>query len=86
MSLAGNAAGDGFLSAPVGPTYPAEHLLWTDADTAPVMLRASPNPTGLVVSQTVLSLPTAPTSVTVQPPAESSVRQDTTIQLSLQPL
>jgi hypothetical protein len=54
--LAGIAAGDGFLIAPVGPTFPAELLLWTDAGTASVMLQASPKLAGLVFSQAVLNL------------------------------
>jgi len=82
VSLAGSAAGDGFLIAPVGPTYPAELLLWTDAGTASVMLQASPNPAGLVFSQTVLNLSTAPTSVMVHATAQSNARQDTAIQLA----
>lgn len=81
ISLAGNSAGDGFLIAPLGATYDAELLLWTDVGTASVTLQASPNPAGLVFSQAALNLSTAPTSVMVHATAQSSARQDTTIQV-----
>lgn len=81
MSLAGNAAGDGFLIAPLGSTYPAELLLWTDSGTASVTLQASPNPAGLVFSQTALTLSTTPTAVSVHATVQSTARRDTTIRV-----
>src|SRR5690606_11940812 len=81
MSLAGNSAGDGFLIAPLGSTYPAELLLWTDAGTASVTLQASPDAAGLVFSQTSLTLSTAPSSVMVHSTLQSGAREDTTIQV-----
>jgi hypothetical protein len=81
MSLAGNSAGDGFLIAPLGTTYDAELLLWTDAGTASVALQASPNPAGLVFSQAAVNLSTTPTIVTVHATLQSASRGDTTIQV-----
>jgi len=81
MSLGGNTAGDGFLVAPLGTTYDADLALWTDAGTASVTLQASPNPAGLVFSQTSVSLTTAHTVVQVHATLQSSSRGDTTIQV-----
>jgi hypothetical protein len=81
MSLAGNAAGDGFLITPVSSVYPAELLLRTDTGAASVTLQASPNPAGLVFSQTMLNLSTAPTAVMVHATVQSGARQDTIIQV-----
>jgi hypothetical protein len=81
MSLGGNAAGDGFLIAPLGTTYDAEIALWTDAGTASVTLQASPNPASLVFSTAgPISLSTTPTIVTVHSLLQSASRGDTTIQ------
>ena len=83
MSLGGNAAGDGFLIAPLGSTYDAEIALWTDAGTASVTLQASPNPANLVFSTVgPFSLTTVPTMyVTVHSLLQSTSRGDTTIQV-----
>ncbi|PYF98322.1 Ig-like domain (group 3) [Georgenia satyanarayanai] len=81
MSLAGNTAGDGFLIAPLGSTYPAELLLWTDAGSLAVTVQASPNAAGLVFSQTSLTLTTTPSSVMVHSTLQSGARGDTTIQV-----
>jgi hypothetical protein len=82
ISLAGNAAGDGFLVAPLGTTYDAEIALTTDAGTATVTLQASPNPANLVFSPTgSISLSTVPTVVTVHALLQSASRGDTTIQV-----
>ena len=83
MSLAGNAAGDGFLVAPLGSTYDAEIALWTDAGTASVTLQASPNPANLVFSNAgPFSISTVPTVVaTVHAQLLSTSRGDTTIQV-----
>jgi hypothetical protein len=83
MSLGGNAAGDGFLIAPLGSTYDAEIALWTDSGTASVTLQASPNPANLVFSTAgPFSLTTAPTVyATVHSQLQSTSRGDTTIQV-----
>jgi hypothetical protein len=81
ISLGGSAAGDGFLVAPVGSTYDAQLVLATDAGNLAVTLQASPNPAGLVFSQTNLNLSTAPTTVAVHATAQSGSRGDTTIQV-----
>jgi hypothetical protein len=81
ISLQGNSAGDGFLLAPVGSNYDAELSLVTSSGTLAVTLQASPNPAGLVFSQTSVNLSTTPTSVTVHATAQSASRGDTTIQV-----
>ncbi len=82
MSLGGNAAGDGFLVAPLGTTYDAEIALWTDTGTATVTLQASPNPANLVFSTAgPISLSTVKTVVTVHSLLQSASRGDTTIQV-----
>jgi hypothetical protein len=83
MSLGGNAAGDGFLVAPLGTTYDAEIALWTDTGTASVTLQAAaPNPAGLVFSTAgPISLSTTKTIVTVHSMLQSASRGDTTIQV-----
>lgn len=81
MSLAGNSAGDGFLVAPAAGTYPAELSLRTDSGTMSVTLQASPNPAGLVFSQTSVNLSTTPTAVMVHATLQSASRGDTTIQV-----
>src|SRR5579863_573544 len=83
MSLGGNAAGDGFLIAPLGSNYDAEIALWTDAGTASVTLQASPNPASLVFSTTgPFSITTVPTVfATVHSLLQSNSRGDTTIQV-----
>jgi hypothetical protein len=82
MSLGGNAAGDGFLVAPLTTTYDAEIALWTDAGTASVTLQASPNPANLVFSTAgPISISTVPTVVTVHALLQSPSRGDTTIQV-----
>src|SRR5437867_209934 len=81
MSLGGNTAGDGFLLAPGSATYDAELALSTDSGTASVTLQASPNPAGLVFSQTAVNLSTSPTVVTVHATAQSASRGDTVIQV-----
>lgn len=81
ISLGGNSAGDGFLVAPVGSTYDAELSLATNTGTLAVTLQASPNPAGLVFSQTNVNLSTSPTIVTVHATAQSASRGDTTIQV-----
>ena len=85
MSLGGNAAGDGFLIAPLGTTYDAEIALWTDGGTGTVSvtLQASPDPTNLVFSTAgPISISTfPPTVVTVHALLQSSSRGDTTIQV-----
>ena len=82
MSLGGNAAGDGFLVAPLGTTYEVEIALWTDAGTASVTLQASPNPANLVFSTAgPISISTVPTIVTVHAQLQSASRGDTTIQV-----
>jgi hypothetical protein len=81
ISLQGNSVGDGFLLAPVGSTYDAELSLATDAGTLAATLQASPNPAGLVFSQTSVNLSTSPTSVTVHATVQSASRGDTTIQV-----
>ncbi|MBG0568416.1 Ig-like domain repeat protein [Actinoplanes aureus] len=81
ISLAGNAAGDGFLIAPAGSTYPAELRLWTDAGSASVTLQASPNPAGLVFSQTTVTVSTTPSTVLVHATLQSAARQDTIIEV-----
>lgn len=57
ISLQGNSVGDGFLLAPVGSTYDAEFSLVTDSGTLAATLQASPNPAGLVFSQTSVNRP-----------------------------
>jgi hypothetical protein len=82
MSLGGNAAGDGFLIAPLGSTYDAEIALWTDSGTASVTLQASPNPANLVFSTAgPITLSTTPTILTVHSLLQSASRGDTTIQV-----
>ena len=81
MSLGGSTQGDGFLVAPFGTNYDAELALWTDAGSAAVTLQASPNPAGLVFSQTALNLTTNPTIVQVHSTLQSASRGDTTIQV-----
>ena len=83
LSLGGNAAGDGFLVAPLGSTYDAEIALWTDSGTASVTLQASPNPANLVFSTVgPFSLTTVPTVyATVHSLLQSTSRGDTTIQV-----
>jgi Bacterial Ig-like domain (group 3)/Repulsive guidance molecule (RGM) C-terminus len=82
ISLGGNAAGDGFLVAPLGTTYDAELALWTDTGTASVTLQASPNPAALVFSPTgPISLSTTKTVVHVHSTLQSGSRGDTTIQV-----
>src|SRR5690242_7859018 len=81
ISLQGNSAGDGFVLAPVGSNYDAELSLATDAGTLAATLQASPNPAGLVFSQTNINLSTAPLIVTVHATAQSASRGDTTIQV-----
>src|SRR5215469_6433120 len=84
MSLGGNAAGDGFLIAPLmGATYDAEIALWTDSGTPSVTLQASPNPANLVFSTAgPFSLTTVPTVyATVHALLQSASRGDTTIQV-----
>lgn len=81
ISLGGNPTGDGFLIAPLGTTYDAELTLSTDTGTLASTLQASPNPAGLVFSQTSVNLSTTPTVVTVHAMAQSSARGDTTIQV-----
>src|SRR5271168_1873979 len=86
MSLGGNAAGDGFLIAPLGTSYDAEIALWTDGGTGTVSvtLQASPDPTNLVFSTAgpiSISPPSPPTIVTVHALLQSSSRGDTTIQV-----
>ena len=81
ISLQDSPVSDGFLLAPVGSTYDAELSLSTDAGTLAVTLQASPNPAGLVFSQTSLTLSTVPTLVTVHATTQSATRGDTTIQV-----
>ncbi len=83
MSLGGNAAGDGFLIAPLGANYDAEIALWTDAGVASVTLQASPNPANLVFSTAgPFNLTTVPTVyATVHAQLLSTSRGDTTIQV-----
>src|SRR5258708_39282509 len=81
ISLQGNSASDGFLLAPVGSNYDAELSLATDTGTLAVTLQASPNPAGVVFSQTSMTLSTTPTLVTVHATAQSASRVDTTIQM-----
>src|SRR5215211_4967350 len=81
MSLGGSDSGDGFLLAPLGTTYDAVIALRTDAGTATVSLQASPNPAGLVFSQTDLTISPDPTTVMVHATAQSAARGDTTIQV-----
>lgn len=83
MSLGGNTAGDGFLIAPLGTTYPAEIALWTHTGTASVTLQAAaPNPAGLVFETTgPISLSTDKTIVHVYSTLQSASRGDTTIQV-----
>lgn len=81
ISLGGNAAGDGFLVAPVGGTYPAELSLATDAGNLAVTLQASPNVAGLVFSQVNVNLSPVPTVVNVHATLQSGARGDTTIQV-----
>jgi hypothetical protein len=83
ISLAGNAAGDGFLVAPLGSTYDAEIALWTDTGTASVTLQAAAtNPAGLVFSTAgPISLSTTKKVVTVHSTLQSASRGDTTIQV-----
>jgi Big-like domain-containing protein len=81
MSLGGNTSGDGFLLAPLGTTYDVQLALWTDAGAASVTLQASPNPAGLVFSQTAINITTNPTIVTVHATLQSGSRGDTTIRV-----
>ena len=83
MSLGGNAAGDGFLIAPLmGATYDAEIALWTDTGVTSVTLQAAPNPANLVFSTVgPISISTSPTIVTVHSLLQSASRGDTTIQV-----
>src|ERR1017187_2934492 len=86
MSLGGNAAGDGFLIAPLmGATYDAEIALWSDAGPATVALQASPDPAHLVFStaapRSLSTVSTAPKIVTVHSLLQSASRGDTTIQV-----
>jgi len=83
ISLGGNAAGDGFLIAPLGSTYDAEISLSTDGGTTNVTLQAAaPNPAGLVFSMTgPISIAMNPTIVKVHSTAQSTSRGDTTIQV-----
>lgn len=81
MSLNGNTSGDGFLLTPLFSTYDAEISLWTDTGTASVTLQASPNPAGLVFSQTALNLSTIPTAIQVHATLQSGSRGDTTIEV-----
>jgi Big-like domain-containing protein len=81
MSLGGNSAGDGFLIVPLGTTYDADLSIHTDAGNMAVTLQASPNPAGLVFSQTNLNISPAPTVVQVHAMTQSNSRGDTTIQV-----
>lgn len=81
ISVGGNSGGDGFVVAPLGAEYETEIALSTDAGTLAVTLQASPDPAGLVFSQTNVNLSTTPTVVTVHPTAQSTSRGDTTIQV-----
>jgi hypothetical protein len=81
ISLNGNAAGDGFLVAPVGSNYDAQLTLSTDSGTLAATLQASPNAAGLVFSSTNVSLSTTPTVVNVHATLQSASRGDTTIQV-----
>lgn len=81
MSLGGSTAGDGLLVAPLSSTYDADIALWTDGGNESVTLQASPNPAGLIFSQTALSISTIPMVVKVHATAQSASRGDTTIQV-----
>jgi hypothetical protein len=81
ISVGGNAAGDGFLLAPVGSTYEVEISLATDAGILAATLQASPDAAGLIFSTTNVNLSTAPTIVTVHATLQSATRGDTTIQV-----
>jgi hypothetical protein len=81
IGLGGGSGTEGFLVAPLDNTYDADLSLKTDAGTASVTLVASPNPAGVVFSQTSVSLTTSPTIVKVHSTVQSSSRGDTTIQV-----
>jgi|GEM_PF-1141573 len=84
ISLNDNAAGDGFLLAPLDSTYEATIKLKTDpaTPTATVTLQASPNVAGLVFSTVgPITITPVETIVTVHAMMQSSSRGDTTIQV-----
>lgn len=81
ISVGGNAAGDGFVVAPVGANYETQISLATDAGNLAVTLQASPNAAGLVFSMVNVNLSPVPTIVTVHPTLQSGGRGDTTIQV-----
>src|SRR5262245_34059860 len=81
ISLGGNAAGNGFLIAPLGSNYDADLVLTTDAGTLAATIQASPNAAGLVFSQTNVNLSTIPTVVKVHSTLQSAAAGDTTIQV-----
>lgn len=83
ISLGGNAAGDGFLIAPLGSNYDAEIALWADSGAPAVTLKASPNPANLVFSAAGPFVLTNVPHVyaTVHSLLQSNSRGDTTIQV-----
>ncbi len=81
MSLGGNAAGDGFLIAPLGSNYDADLAIWTDAGNLAVTVQASPNAAGLAFSTTSLTISPAATTIQVHATLQSASRGDTTIQV-----